>query len=243
MGLFDFIKPKSPLQKASEQIREAYAQPDYRRGAMDKLFEIGTDEAYAALLQRFTYNANGQIADESEKNDLVRELSDVGDKVLPALKGFIQREQQLAYPIRVLVNIMGEEDARAFLLETLERYEPMDHRSTKSKISLLIALAELTTKDDAPRLIPYLDDHSDDVQAQAVMALEQLANPDAKDALCLVCADDAHAARVQRQAAGVLVDLGWSVKERYAGFSDELKEEFILGKKGALIRKSSGGED
>ena len=237
MGLFEFLKPKSALQKASEQIREAYAQPDYRRGAMDKLFEIGTDEAYAALLQRFTYNANGQIADESEKNDLVQELSDVGDKVVPALKTFIETEQQLAYPIRSLVNILGEAAARDFLLDTLERYEPMDHRSTKSKTSLLIALADLCEAPQASRLVPYLEDHSDDVQAQAVMALEQLANPDTKDALCSVCSDDQHAARVQRQAATTLVDLGWPVKDRYAGFSDELKGEFILGKKGALIRK------
>ena len=237
MGIFDFLKPKSALQKAAEQVREAYAQPDYRRTAMDKLFEIGSDEAYGALLQRFTYNANGQIADETEKNDLVIELADVGDKVLPALKTFIQTEQHLAYPIKALVKIMGREDARDFLIESLQKYEPMDHRSTRSKTSLLIALAELSTADQAPALVPYLDDHSDDVQAQAVMALEQLKNPETRGALCSVCTDDSHAARVQRQAAAALVELGWSVKDRYSMFTAELKEEFIIGKKGALIRK------
>ncbi|MEM7678073.1 MAG: HEAT repeat domain-containing protein [Myxococcota bacterium] len=237
MGLLDFLKPKSALQKATEQIREAYAQPEYRRTAMDKLFEMGTDEAYAALLQRFTYNANGQIADESEKNDLVKELSDVGEKVLPALKTFIRSEQQLAYPIRALVKIMGREDARAFLIETLERYDPADHRTTKPKNSLMIALADLCEPEQASSLVPYLSDQSDDVQAQTVMALERLANPETKDALCAVCADDVHAARVQRQAAGALVELGWSVKDRYAGFVEELREEFMVGKKGALIRK------
>lgn len=237
MGIFEFLKPKSALQKAAQQVREAYAQPDYRRTAMDKLFEIGTDEAYAALLQRFTYNANGQIADETEKNDLVTELADAGDKVLPALKTFIQTEQQLAYPIKALVAIMGRADARDFLVETLQRYEPMDHRSTRSKISLLIALADLCDAEQGPALVPYLDDYSDDVQAQAVMALEQLKNPETRDALCRVCAEDSHAKRVQRQAAGTLVELGWSVRDRYASFSDELKEEFIVGKKGALIRK------
>ena len=238
MGLLDFLKPKSALQKASEQIREAYAQPDYRRGAMDKLFEIGTDEAYGALLQRFTYNANGQIADESEKNDLVKELADVGDRALPALKTFIQKEQQLGYPIRVLVQIMGRDDARDFLIETLKAYDPLDHRSTKSKISLLIALAELCEAEQASVFVPYLSDFSDDVQFQAVMALESLANPETREALCEVCTTDTHGARVQRQAAQALVDLGWSVKDRFSSFVDELKEEFMLGKKGALIRKA-----
>ena len=237
MGLFDFLKPKSALEKASQQIREAYAQPDYRRTAMDKLFEIGTDEAYAALLQRFTYNANGQIADESEKNDLVTELADVGEPVLPALKSFIQTEQHLAYPIRSLVRIIGKADARDFLIETLQRYEPMDHRSTKSKISLLIALGELCEAEQATALAPYLEDHSDDVQAQAVMALEQLANPETREALCALCVGDAYAARVQRQAAGALAELGWSVKDKFSSFNDELREEFMIGKKGALIRK------
>ncbi len=239
MGLLDFLKPKSALQKASEQIREAYAQPDYRRTAMDKLFEIGTDEAYAALLQRFTYNANGQIADETEKKDLVDELGDVGEPVLPALKAFIQKEQQLAYPIRALVKIVGKEAARDFLLETLQRYDPLDHRSTKSKISLMIAVGELCEADHAPVLVPYLDDHSDDVQFQAVMALERLANPETRIALCEVCSVDTHAARVQRQAANTLAELRWSVKDRYPKFVDELKAEFIIGKKGVLVRATS----
>ena len=238
MGILDFLKPKSALQKATEQIREAYAQPEYRRTAMDKLFEMGTDEAYTALLQRFTYNANGQIADESEKNDLVKELADAGDKVVPALKTFIQTEQQLAYPIRALVQIMGKSDAREFLLETLKRHDPMDHRSTKSKVSLLIALGELCETEHAPQLVPYLEDQSDDVQAQAVMVLEQLANTETRAALCAVCTQDTHAARVQRQAAAALVDLGWPVKDHYASFVGELKDEFMLGKKGVLIKKA-----
>lgn len=40
VGLLDILRPKSPLEKASKQVLEVYAQPEYRRNAMDKLFEI-----------------------------------------------------------------------------------------------------------------------------------------------------------------------------------------------------------
>ena len=155
MGLLDFIKPKSPLVKAAEQVREVYAQPEYRRGAMDKLFEIGTDEAYRALLKRFSINANGQIADESEKRDLVDQLVSLGEPVLEPLKDFVRTEKKaLSFPIRALTRILEKEEAIAFLRETLEGYEPLDHRSTHAKTALVITLGELVDAEHADIFVP-----------------------------------------------------------------------------------------
>lgn len=245
MGLLDFIKPKSALEKAAAQVREPYAQPEYRRGAMDKLFEIGTDEAYRALLKRFTISAHGQIADEAEKRELVDQLAGVGEPVLPALKEFVQTEKKnISFPVRAVLKILGKEAGIEFLKATLQQYEPLDHRSVQAKTTLVITLGELVDASEAALFAPYLEDHDDDVQFQAVVALERLANEAAaREPLVNVCTTDQHSARVKRRAAQALHELGWSVRDRYDAFDGELKDEFLLGKKGHLVKKQAPAEE
>ncbi|MEO1233389.1 MAG: hypothetical protein AAFZ18_31290, partial [Myxococcota bacterium] len=144
MGLLDFLKPKSALEKAAKQVREEYAQPDYRRGAMEKLLDMGTPEAYDALLKRFTVNANGQIADEQEKKDLVDELVRAGDKAAERIEHFIRTEKKaLTFPLQALMRIRAPKEARISLLEALEQHDPSDHRTTQAKVALIDALGDL----------------------------------------------------------------------------------------------------
>lgn len=241
MGILDFIKPRSALEKAAKQVREEYAQPDYRRGAMDKLLEIGTPEAYDALLKRFTVNANGQIADEQEKKDLVEELVRVGEPARDPIERYLRSETKaLTFPIRALLRIAPRDEAAAFLLETLTRYEPLDHRTTLAKVALIDALGGLVGQEEAARLLSYLDDHHDDVQASVLEVIEHIRPDGAPEALVRVCSSDVHSPRIKRHAAKVLASLGASVRGDYEGFDPELKETWILGKKGQLVQRAHG---
>ncbi len=241
VGFLDILKPKSPVEKAAKQVREPYAQPDYRRGAMDKLFEIGSEEAYTALLGRFTINASGHIADEDEKRELVERLIGAGAAVVKPLERFIASEKNIAFPVKALIGIVGREQGLSFLLETLRAYEPLDHRSTQAKTTLIGTIAELAGPAQASALAPYVGDHHDDVQMAAIEALERLASEDTAGALLAACSEDAHAARVRRRAAQALAELGWPVREAFERFDAELKGEYQLGKKGELVRRATGG--
>lgn len=239
--MFDFLKPKSAIEKASKQLREPYAQPDYRQGAMDKLFEIGTEDAYRELLKRFTFNANGAIADESEKRTLVDRLVEVGDSTVAPLKDYIRTEKAITFPIQALQRILPKDDCDAFLTEALQSLEPQDHRSSQAKVTLMVALAETLPRHRATVFVPYLDDHSDDVQFQAIEALERLAEPDTKAELIRVClGEQLHAPRIKRRAAKALSELGFVVKDKYEAFDSELKGEWGLDRKGVLTKKHSG---
>lgn len=232
--MFDFLKPKSPLEKAAKDLREPYAQPDVRQAAMDKLFELGTEEAYDELLNRFTFNANGQIADESEKKSLVDRLASSGEDATPAIERFIKNQKSITFPIQALRKIRGDEGARTFIVETLSELEPQDHRSIQAKVVLVGVMAEIGSADDAELLVRYLEDHSDDVQFQAIEALEHLQAESAAPALVDVCCSDLHAPRIQRRAARALAERGWSVKGRFDAFHPELAQEWKLNKSGAL---------
>lgn len=234
MGLLELLRPKSPLEKASKQVREPFAQPEIRREAMDKLLEIATPEAYEAVLKRWTFNAHGQIADESEKLYLVDRVAET-EAALPALKAYIQKEKNLSHAIQALSRMCTKEEQIEILLGALRSYVPLDHRSTEPKLHLLIALADIATPEQYEWFEPYLSDHHDDVQFQALVALEKLAAPEARAAVANVVKGDAHSSRIQRRAAQVAVACGYSMREHYAEFSDELKGEYLLGKKGQLV--------
>jgi len=237
VGVFDFLKPKTPLEKASKDLQEPYAQPDVRQAAMDKLFELKSEEAYQVLLERFTFNANGQIADENEKRALVDRLAETGEPAVPAIRQFIKTKKAITFPIQALQRILPEDDSRAFLLETLKEKEPQDHRSIQAKVTLLAALSEAAKPEDAETIVPYLDDHADDVQVQAIEVLEALANEKAsKDALVGVCCSDVHGPRVRRRAASALSSLQWNIKSRFEDFDPELKSEWSIDKAGRLQR-------
>lgn len=242
MGILDLVKRKSPIEKAQKQLCEPFSQPDYRRQAMDKLLEIGSEDAYDALLRRFTFSASGQIADEDEKNDLVEQLVKIGQPAVGPLKRFIKTEKQIAFPMRALSRIIQPEEMQSFLLETLRAYEPLDHRSHMSKTTLVMAIADWGTAAQAEAIVPYLKDHHDDVQFQVIVALEKFKVPETRVALCEVCAGDTHSARIQRRAAQALLELGWAVKDHYDRFNAELKSEYLLGKKGNLVKKKVAEE-
>jgi HEAT repeat protein len=241
VGLLDLIKPKSALEKASKALRQQYSQPEYRREAMQKLIEIGTEEAYDALLGRFTFNSHGQIADEEEKNDLVEELVRIGKPAVPSLKKFIQNEKQIAFPIRALSRLVSRQDLLDFLIETLKKYEPLDHRSTQAKATLVLALHDYGGSEQADVVVPYLKDHHDDVQFQAIGALEKFKNDSTREALAAVCVGSDHAARIQGRAAQALAELEWPVKDRYEQMSSEVKSVYLLSKKGCLVRRQAPG--
>jgi hypothetical protein len=239
VGIFDALKRKSPISKLMKQAKEPFAQPEYRREAMDKLFDIGTEEAYDAVLMRFTVAASGAIADEDEKRELVDRLVELGAPVLGPVKSFIKTQQKITFPVRALARMVPKAEAIEFLTEVVRQYEPADHRSIEAKGTLLATLGDLAEPSQAPLFIPYLKDHSDDVQFNVIVVLERLANPEAREPFCEVCCGDEHAQRIQRRAAEALFKLEWSVKEHYERFHPELKSEYLLGKKGLLVKKGA----
>lgn len=242
MALKDLLRRKSPVEKASKDLREAFAQPDVRRAAWATLLDIGTEEAYDELLRRFTFNANGNIADESEKRDLTADIVHVGEEMIGALKRYIAKEKALIFPIRAMSQLLSREDCLAFLIETLGHKEPLDHRSTEAKRALIIAIGDTGGPEHAAALVPYLEDHHDDVQTQAIEAIERLSTPETIEALAEVCCRDTHSGRVQTRAALALINLEYSAKKTYARFQPEVKSEFVLGKKGQLVRKSGASK-
>ncbi len=193
MGLLNFFGrgPLSPakIAKMAKLAANPFAQPDVRMREMERLVEDGSALALQGLLRRFASNAQGHIADEEEKSWLEDTLVGMGQPAVASLQAYIRSESKLTYALRALERIVGREVASRFFLEVLQAYGPQAHRQDDAKLQLVLQLttppensgakapassapAPAQGASDFPRaLLPFLADHSDDVQWAVLDAL------------------------------------------------------------------------
>lgn len=219
MGLLDSLFGDKPNQKSIDKlilkVKEVYAQPEYRREAMDKLLTFGTPEALAGVLMRFTVVVQSPHWDEEEKRWLVDELATRGEPAKQALTVFLGKDDHVAFAAKALRRLSpSTESWVGDLVTALQRRPPDDHRTSQGKAELINQLRDAEAKGVLPAIFPYLNDHADDVQMAGLDAVEKLhgqASDDdkaaASDALRAVIADDTRSARVLRQAAGTMAAL------------------------------------
>ena len=209
MGLFDIFKSgptKDSILAQVSKAKEVYAQPDYRRMAMDKLLKWATPESYAGLLERFTVVVQSPHWDESEKRWLVEEFIKIGDSTLPILREFILKKNEVNYALLAYQKIASKKDYENILVEAIKVRPPSDHRSVQAKQELIAALDESQVAHLKDLLLPHLNDHSDDVQCAAILSLGKIDDVEVKDALVKLLASEEHAPRVLRAVASIVVD-------------------------------------
>ena len=212
MALFGLIGGDKPtpknIDKQVGKVKERYAQPDFRRMAMEKLLEWGTPEALDGVLQRFTVVVQSPHWDEEEKRWLVEELAERGEPVREALSRFLRRENHIAFAAKTLKRVVDHDTYVQELIEALKARSPEDYRSVQAKQELIAALGEETGGPELEVLLPYLDDHGDDVQCAAIDVIEARKVESAYPRLTEIITEDLHAGRVVRHAAAAIARLG-----------------------------------
>ena len=232
-NLFGSDKPtQKNIDKLVVRVKERYAQPEYRREAMDKLLAMATPEAITGVLARFTVVAQSPHWDEEEKRWLVDQLATLGDPARVALLAFLKKADHIAFAAKALQLLDKPEQYVADLAEVLAARPPEDHRSTQGKGELVAALADTNDARARDAIVPYLDDHSDDVRCHAVDALERLwALPGdklaAEDKLKAAIGDDGRSARVLRHTAAAMQRLGVGVDPTRA-LAPAVAEDFLV---------------
>jgi len=217
MGFLDSIfggdKPNAKsIEKLVGRVKEPYAQPEYRREAMDKLLAWGTPEAYTAVLTRFTVVVQSPHWDEEEKRWLCDELSTRGEPAREAVRAFLARADHVAFAAKTLLKLSpSKAEWIKDLVKALEARPPEDHRTTLGKTELINQLRDSADETVVLNVLPYVDDHADDVQLSAWECCEHhypAATDDAKAAVQArardIVADDGRSARVLRHVGGVL---------------------------------------
>lgn len=238
MGILDFFTSgpsKDAILAQVQKAKEIYAQPEYRRMAMEKLLKWNTDESLRGLLERFCVVVQSPHWDEDEKRWLVDEFCKLGDKVKPILRDFILKKNEVNHALLAYRKIVNDDAAyKAILIEALKMRPPSDHRSVQGKQELIAAISEFDHNSFDDLLLPYLNDHSDDVQCAAIAALAASPNDEVKKSLIDLLKSEVHSARVLRSAAAVVAAQKIPVSDNVA-LSDAVKDDFMI-KAGQLVR-------
>lgn len=114
MGLLDIFSSKPSKDAILSQVQKAkeiYAQPEYRRMAMEKLLKWGDDESLAGLLERFCVVVQSPHWDEDEKRWLVEEFTRLGESVLPILREFVLKKNEVNYALQAYRAIVKDDKA------------------------------------------------------------------------------------------------------------------------------------
>ncbi|MFH1807193.1 MAG: hypothetical protein ABIJ09_00510 [Pseudomonadota bacterium] len=233
MGLLGFLgiggTPEEQIERHLKKVKQVYAQPEYRRDAMDGLLKMATPESLGALCKRFGVVCNSAYWDEEEKKWLVDTFVELGQTAVPSLQKYVRDEEHVNYPIRALARILSDEDLTAFLLEALQGRKPEDHRSSRGKMEIIDHLGHRPATDALVQIIlPYLRDHSDDVIHKSIEVLQDWRRHDVAGPLFALVYDEGMSARIQRRAAEAVVSLDLSSDEDLPSLPDAVAEDYSI---------------
>lgn len=227
LNLFDKKPSEKAIEKQMRYAKEPYAQPEYRRAAMEQLLKWDTEAALDAVLQRLTSVVQSPHWDEEEKRWLMDEMITKGEAGKQALIRFIMKHNEVSYAIKALHKLTSKEEITQVLIEALQHRPPEDHRSSLGKTELIAALQEQEGQHVISALLPYLDDLHDDVQCITMDVLTTKKASEAYPRLVQIISDDTRSPRVLRHAAMLVHQLKLPIDPKQA-LTAEVAEDFAI---------------
>jgi hypothetical protein len=174
MGLLDiFAKNDSPaaIKKHAARVGNKRSQAQDRWDSIKALRKAGGVLAAEALLPRFDYKVDPSISDREEKDYVVESLVHIGEAGLPAVRSFLHSSDSIAWPLRVLTQLLDEPAVTAELLSILGEMSAEYERFPEKKIQVLVELEERRDPRIAAGVLPFVRDMNETARYHAVGAL------------------------------------------------------------------------
>ncbi len=241
MALMDMFTAEGKLRRLQKKVTEKYGPPENRQKAIETLAELGTPEALAALLMRFTINSDPSITDAEEKQHVFDLIVDAGDKALQPLRDFLRRQDSVSWALRALVEILPPAEVAENVLAELRHIGPEYTRDPEKKIQLITWLAEHSGESVHPELgttlLPFFEDMSDDVKLAALRTLTQAKVEAAREPMLQALVVPEQSARVRQNLLAALAELGFGVQGYREKVEALLVEPYYVDKEGAVRRR------
>lgn len=241
MALMDMFTAEGKLRRLQKKVTEKYGPPENRQKAIQTLAEMGTPEALAALLMRFTIASDPSITDAEEKQHVFELIVDAGDKATQPLKDFLRKQDSVAWALRALVELQPLSEVTELVLGELRRIGPEYTRDPEKKIQLITWLAENRGESVHPdlgkTLLPFFEDMSDDVKLAALRTLTQVKLPEAREPMLQALVAPEQSARVRQNLLASLAELGFGVQGYREKVEALLVEPYYVDKEGLVKRR------
>lgn len=247
MGLFDLFRGKKSNGDSSQSARDANrwadratdkrAQPGDRGQAIEELAKMGTPEAAAILLRRFTFSIDPSITDQDEKDVTLEGIVNAGADAVPVIREFCAKAESVTLPLRALREILAKEEYVDEVLKLLSAWDTEYAKFVDPKIQLLAALEDQRDERIVQAVLEFLEDVNETARYHAAASILAQEDPEAIDAL-LNTFELEESARVQKRIAEGFVKLGWKVPaERIAKVRKTLPHEWQIDDDGTFLNK------
>ena len=257
MGIFDFLRksPKSATTTTSaapavdkkisgpaKVVADKRAQTYDRLEAIQTLVELKTPEAAAALLKRFTFTIDPSITDEEEKDIAFRGIVASGKDVVPFVIDFCAKAEALTWPLKILGEILDDEECRNELIALLDRFDTEYARNVEPKIHVIQALEDVVHEDVRSAVERFFEDVNETVRFHAVQTTFAQGMPESVEALLDLLVQE-ESVRVKNKIADGLLVRGWKVPDaRRDAVDDALSDTsgYSVGEGGKVVKRTLG---
>jgi HEAT repeat protein len=220
MGLFDLFKgggkaEKKPRAKSTPAAKwadrvEKRAQNYDRQEAIQALSELGTADAVEVLLKRFTFHMDPSITDQEEKDAAFRGILRAGKAAVPPVRVFAARAESLAWPMKILKELLDENEYVDELLRWLSRWDTEYAKFADPKVQILVALEEHKHPHIREQVERFLVDVNEPARFHSVSTLLAQDDPAVVSALAKLLLDE-ESVRVRTKIAEGFATHGWAL--------------------------------
>lgn len=224
MGLFDFFKSNGKSSgdegkkksgaaaKWAEVVGSKRAQAYDRQDGIHQLSKLGTADAAEALLKRFTFATEPSITDQEEKELAFDGILKVGKDALEPVRAFAAKAESLRWPMRILKEVLDEEELVDELIIWLSRWDTEYAKFTDPKLQILEELGDHVNPKIREAVEPFLEDVNEPARFNAVIATLAQKDPESIDPLISLILDE-ESVRVRAKVADGLSMLSWEIPE------------------------------
>jgi hypothetical protein len=226
------------IARHKKHIKNKFGQGEDRYKAIEFFKGLGGEAGCEGLLERFMVNVEPSIRDEEEKEEVYHILVGFGQAAIAAIERYLNRKDSatvpVMWPLKVLAAVATPEQAVGVIKRALEAMGTSYVREPERKVLLVGQLAEYDTAEVVPTLLPFLRDHRDEVQLEAISALSRKADERAREPLLELLVDPNAPVRVRAAVADALQKLGWPVKGYRKRVEEVLPEGFSVDRSGHI---------
>ena len=223
MGLFDLFsrrgsgeaKPEKganprELARLARLVSNKMSQNYDRQDAIEELSKMANADSSRALLRRFDFSMEPSITDQDEKEAAARGIVAAGAASLGPIRDYCARADSLTWPVKVLRQIVPNDELVSELLALLEQFDTEYMRNPEPKIQLVSMLEEYPLPQVRDAVKPFLTDVNESVRFHAAGTLFRMANEDTVSALVEALVEE-ESLRVKNRIARGLQQAAWEM--------------------------------
>jgi hypothetical protein len=232
------------IQKYKKSIKNKFGFGDDRQRAIEFFQKLGGLQGCIGLLERFMVNIDQSIRDEEEKEQVFKILVGMGGDVVSAIEEYIHRKDStrvpITWPLKVLDAVAKPEEVVSVIVRALEKLGVSYTTDPERKVLLISQLAEYDDPRGTQALVPFLRDHRDEVQLEAVSALTKKADDASRDVVLQILIDTDTPPRLRAAIVESIQRLGWDVKGYRKKVEAVLPDGMFVDRSGRIKGRTAG---